>query len=301
MLSYAPWIATYAADRPLIPTERINRALDHAEGEASGAIAIDLIKGIDLITKPGRDLQSLTWGVGAQVQRHLKQLWEAGYQLGGIHGWAEMQAAVPKKSPITLSFEAPDQPIFEVDQEARSAIAAFLNSSADLIIPLNVEQAIANRVLAIAGNYSKSVLDQLKVHLTAAALGQAIDLKAEIKKTLKVASARAETIARNELTYAYNTARVQVFQQSSLVTHVRFISILDARTTQICSSRNGMIVPMADAMAIAQNRPPLHHRCRSLLSPVMPALNPDHQAWMADPKRQWDGRELEPLADGWRT
>lgn len=296
MLSYAPWVSAFEGAHPLIPVETITSKLDRLETDFVGGTAVQLDRATSLLLKPGRDIQSLSWGFGGDLQRSLSALWSTGYSFGARHGWAEMRAAVPE----AVKRQARSQ-TFELDNQVLSAIAALLTGEPGLIIPLNVEQAIANRVLKIAGDYSKDLLNQIKTHLTVSALGQDVDLKAEIQKTLKVGRVRAETIARNELTYAYNTARVQVFRQSSLVSHVRFISILDGRTSPICRSRNGMVIPMANVGAIEANRPPLHHRCRSLLSPVMPLVNPDHEAWVDDPKRAWDGRELEPLADGWRN
>lgn len=288
MLSYAPWtVATFANDRPLISVETIVEQLDHLEGAAAGSIVADTILGADLISKSGRDINTLTWGVGAQMQRHLMGLWRSGYQLGGQHGWAEMRAAIPE--------EARSQ--FALDPATMSAIA-LLTGEPGLIIPLGVEQAIAARVLQIAGNYSRDILAKIKGYISGATLGE-LSLSEAIKKELNISKVRAETIARNELTYAYNTARIKVFQQSQLVTHVRFIAILDGRTSPICRSRNGMLIPMSNMRAIEVNRPPLHHRCRSLLSPIMPAINGDHQTWVDDPKRAWDARKLEPLATGW--
>jgi SPP1 gp7 family putative phage head morphogenesis protein len=300
---FQPWLTTkFEADRPLIPIDEITTGLDQLETPTAEAIATATANGANLALQQGRDLASidaLNWGVGAQIQRHLVNLWRSGYALGAEHGWAEMKAALPSEYK-------PGQ--FALDWQTMGAIAALLTGEPGLMIPLNVEQAILQRVLAIAGTYSRDILNQLKGHLISAAVpvnGQPpiprSELEKRIQSTLNVGKARAETIARNELTYAYNTARVQTFRESSLVTHVRFIAILDNRTSPICRSRNGMIISITDFGTIEANRPPLHHRCRSLLSPVMPAVSAAHKTWVDDPDRQWDSRTLDPLPQGWRN
>jgi SPP1 gp7 family putative phage head morphogenesis protein len=293
---FQPWLtAKFEADRPLIPIDEITTGLDQLETPTAEAIATATANGANLVLQQGRDLPSidaLNWGVGAQIQRHLVNLWRSGYALGAEHGWAEMKAALPSE-------HKPGQ--FALDWQTMGAIAALLTGEPGLMIPLNVEQAILQRVLAIAGTYSRDILNQIKGHLISAAVptnGQPpiprSELEKRIQSTLNVGKARAETIARNELTYAYNTARVQTFLESPLVTHVRFIAILDNRTSPICRSRNGMIISIADSVTIEANRPPLHHRCRSLLSPVMPAVSAAHKTWVDDPDRQWNSRTLEP-------
>ncbi len=304
---FQPWLtAKFEADLPLIPIDEITTGLDQLETPTAEAIATATANGANLVLQQGRDLASidaLNWGVGAQIQRHLVDLWRSGYALGAEHGWAEMMVAIPESAKVQANAAT-----FELDNQTLSLIAALLTGEPGLMIPLNVEQAILQRVLSIAGTYSRDILNQIKGHLISAAVpinGQPpiprSELERRIQSTLNVGKARAETIARNELTYAYNTARVQTFRESSLVTHVRFIAILDNRTSPICRSRNGMVIPITDFGTIEANRPPLHHRCRSFLSPVMPAVSAAHKTWVDDPDRQWNNRTLEPLPQGWRN
>ncbi len=77
---------------------------------------------------------------------------------------------------------------------------------------------------------------------------------------------RLENIARTETTAAYNQGRLAMFGQGN-VRAVQFVAILDARTTVICQSRNGMIM-MLDDPRLPANTPPLHFQCRSVLIPV---------------------------------
>lgn len=297
-------VSRFESDRPLIPIDTIITALDALEQPVAQSIINATETATSRILSRRLDLtaiDALTWPVGGQIQASIAQMWRSGIALGGDHAWAEMQAAVP--GPVRQRVEGAT---FELDAQVLSAIASLLTGEPGVFIPLGIEQAILSRVLAIAGNYSRDLLTEIKGHLIAAAVpidGQIIprsELEARIQKTLNIGRARAETIARNELTSAYNAGRLQVMRRSTLVTHVRFIAILDRRTTEICRSRNGMLIPIGDTATISANQMPLHHRCRSLYSPVMGEVSELHQSWIDDPDRSWQNRTLEPLPQGWQ-
>jgi len=304
---FSPWLTSkFEADRPLIPIERITTALDSLENPIAEGITRATESATEHILSRNLDLpaiNTLTWPVGASIQAGMAGMWRSAWDLGAAHGLEEMQAAIPEQAKRQA-----EAATFALDSKTLSLIAALLTQQPGLIIPIGVEQAILARVLTIAGSYSKGILDRLKGSLIAATIPQAgqpvlsrRELQQQIERTLNVAKVRAETIARTETTYAYNQARVQVFKQSSIVSHVRFLAIDDARTTDICRSRNGMLIPIGETSIIAANKPPLHFRCRSMLSPVMTAINPMHSQWAEDPDRAWDKRTLEPLPQGWRN
>jgi SPP1 gp7 family putative phage head morphogenesis protein len=305
---FHPWgAAKFENDRPLIPTDRIIKSLDKIE--TAGAKVTDATEQLtDRLLKQASgksiaDLDKLRFPIGPIIQEQMVGVWRSAWALGAAHAREEITIGIPEAIRQQAAGAT-----FELDNQTLSLIAAFLTGEPGLVIPIGVEQAILARVLTIAGNYSKSVLDRLKGHLIAATVpgadGQILsrkELEKRIQATLGVAQARAETIARNETTAAYNNARVRVMQESSIVTHVRFLAIDDARTTQICRSRNGMLVQIGDTGTIAANQMPLHHRCRSLWSPVMGTINSSHADWVADPDRAWDNRDLAPLPKGWKV
>jgi SPP1 gp7 family putative phage head morphogenesis protein len=308
-LSRAPWLpTTFAAESPLIPTATITTALDEVESIWAAAIVAQTEAEVEkLVSKAGRksappiaEIESLTWALSPLVQTKIYSLWLNGYQVGCQHGIDEMVAAVPESAKSRATFELSNQTL--------SLIAALLTQQPNLIFSAAAQAAVIARVLQIAGNYSKDLLSAVKGHLVAAIIpgadGQPItrkELESRIQKTLGLTKQRAELIARNELTAAYNRGRVTEFQKSGLVTHCRFLAILDGRTSDICRSRNGMLIPMADTALLAANTPGLHHRCRSVLSPVMPAVSADHQAWVEDGDRDPRNRSLVPLPQGWRS
>jgi SPP1 gp7 family putative phage head morphogenesis protein len=294
--------AKFAADRPLIPEAGITKALDEAEALTAQLILDDLARSAGLLARATLDkkneVESRTPIVG-DLQRSLNLHWRTGIALGAGHGRAEMLAAVPAA--------AKDAAQYGFDFVTLGLIAALLSSESNAIaIPIGLQQAINQRLSTIAQAIASSVLNAIAIHLVAATIGGPDgkiigrrELENRIQATLQTTRPRAELIARNEITAAYNRGRLTVFRESQLVTHVRFLAISDRRTTDICRSRNGMLIPLAAAGAIAANTPPLHHRCRSLLSPVMGAINEDHQAWIDDPARQWDSRDLAALPAGW--
>lgn len=300
----SPWGSRFAAELPLIPVAAITEPLDQAEAIATQIMAEALDQAAVALTRQalgGANILELRSPLVGELQRSLKQHWLSGIALGTAHGQAEMVAAVPPEARQQAA-------TYALDFATLGLIAALLATDLGTItIPLAIQQAIDLRVGAIAQKFGQEVIQQLKGHLLAATVGEASgiigrpELERRIQSSLKVNKVRAEIIARNEITAAYNRGRVSVFKSSALVTHVRFLAINDRRTTEICRSRNGMLIPMAQLEAIAANTPPLHHRCRSLLSPVMPAVNEDHQAWVEDPARQWDARDLVPLAAGWQS
>ena len=84
----------------------------------------------------------------------------------------------------------------------------------------------------------------------------------------KYNDARLETIARTNATTAFNQGRLEMFRQAGdFVEYVKFLSIMDSRTTDICRARNGRIMRL-DSEELAANTPPLHYMCRSVLSPI---------------------------------
>ena len=83
-----------------------------------------------------------------------------------------------------------------------------------------------------------------------------------------IGKARAENIARTEATTAFNQGRLEAFRETKgFVAAVEFMAITDARTTPICTERDGLVLAIDDP-ALPANTPPLHYMCRSVLSPV---------------------------------
>jgi SPP1 gp7 family putative phage head morphogenesis protein len=228
-------------------------------------------------------------------------VWGKGYPSGGKHAIEEMKFSVPKSLRHGLKFSKH----YGISDYLQNLINNLFTATAPILAASHQLHQIMQRTFLIAGNYSRSILDQIKRDLLSSMVpppGQTEpitrkELYQRIQNTLNVSNARAENIARTETTNAYNSGRIETMQRSSLCTHWRFLAILDTRTTAICESRNGLVYPIEDTA----DKPALHYQCRSVASPLLPAVNPSHAAMVDDPNRNPANRTLAPLLPGWRT
>lgn len=303
----------YPGDRPLIPAGEITVALDKIEADRLADLlmlierqhAMVVSQGLAFVARgDAESIRIMRWNLGVTLQRPIYQTWQEGWALGNDHAIAEIKEGLPRQFSQQFSVAPILRRFAQTEQE--KAIANLIK-----VAPAGLENSgaireVQQRSLQIAGNFSDDQLSAVKASLISAiapdADGKVISraqLEAKLESTLNVSKKRAEAIARTELTNAYNTSRLETMLSSSMVTHVRFLAVSDARTTAICRGRNGMLIPVADRAAIAANKPPLHVKCRSVVSPVMARLNPDHAKWAEDPGRDYQARDLPPLPKGW--
>jgi SPP1 gp7 family putative phage head morphogenesis protein len=298
---FAPFLATAPASIILETMEALEQsALVNLTAELTATIDRAVVQS-EAITAKG-DIQAiltLNQGLGVALQRPIIQLWEQGWLTGSEHGITEMQAAVPAQLK-------PD--IFDLGSDIKKAIAHLFQLVPVTFRNLGAERAIQKRVLKLAGNFAKDTLDAVKADLLASVLPQKDtgnpisrpELLERLQGTLNVSRVRAQIIARTETTAAYNQGRLGSYRQSDLVTHILFMAISDDRTTAICRSRNGMIIPIGDTRAIAVNTPPCHIQCRSVLSPLL-SVSPRAKRITQEEGRLYSDRDLESLPRGWRT
>jgi SPP1 gp7 family putative phage head morphogenesis protein len=78
---------------------------------------------------------------------------------------------------------------------------------------------------------------------------------------------RGSITAETEANRVTNQVRLELFRKSKIIKAVRFTAVLDKRTSAICRSRNGTVIPLNSSMLMSYT-PPLHPRCRSYLVPV---------------------------------
>lgn len=273
-------------DRPEIPLGRIEADLNRLERtierlmiDAIGDKSDDLIRRAQALIRTGdvAGIAALESSLNIEIQRHIYRTWEDSWEIGGIHASEEMER-----------------------------VAGFgLNLTRTPLINSPAREAVLNRAVQIAGSFSTDTINQFKADMIASIIPQdggdpisRKELRQRLVKTLNVSESRAEAIARTETTAAYNTSRISTYKESELVTHVRFIAISDDRTTDICRSRNGLVIPIEES---GDYSPPLHVNCRSVLSPIMGAVNKRHREYLEDERRNPANRQVTPLPDGWRT
>jgi SPP1 gp7 family putative phage head morphogenesis protein len=82
--------------------------------------------------------------------------------------------------------------------------------------------------------------------------------------------ARLETVFRTNVMTAYNAGRQEVFADPEVRKarpYLRFDAVGDSRTSDICDALDGTVLP-ADDPFWRTHSPPLHHQCRSILTPL---------------------------------
>ena len=90
------------------------------------------------------------------------------------------------------------------------------------------------------------------------------DMVRNVRERMGVGTSDATRLVRTELNYVQNQAALDSIKDAGM-TYYRFIATLDNRTTPICRSKDGEVFAVDDAEP-GTNMPPLHPRCRSIIS-----------------------------------
>jgi SPP1 gp7 family putative phage head morphogenesis protein len=80
-------------------------------------------------------------------------------------------------------------------------------------------------------------------------------------------AARLDAIFRTNVQRAYSAGRIEQYLEPDIVATRpvwKYSSVLDGRTSEICATCNGTVLP-ADDPWWQNHQPPLHHRCRSTI------------------------------------
>lgn len=96
--------------------------------------------------------------------------------------------------------------------------------------------------------------------------GKAVqDIVKDIRRSaVRQTRAQAESVVRTAVNHVSSQTREETFRENSqVVGEVQWVSVLDARTTLICMSRDGKRYPLNEGP-----RPPAHFNCRSTTVPV---------------------------------
>ncbi|WCK55422.1 minor capsid protein [Aneurinibacillus sp. Ricciae_BoGa-3] len=161
--------------------------------------------------------------------------------------------------------------------------------------PHEAIRALEARQLVLAGNWESDIITKVKQIAIHQLQGMPRkEAEQAIAELLRVNMNRAELIVTTETTYAYNRGRLSSFHAND-VDYVRFSAVMDARTSPQCRSRHGLIMGMDDP-ALPGNTPPLHGRCRSLLTPIYSSYQPE----LITPQFL-DWSNVNPIPKGWRT
>lgn len=149
-------------------------------------------------------------------------------------------------------------------------------------VPEHVLREWEEYTLQLAGNEEAQLLIKLHKIIEQGLKSGATDkqIAEEIRKVSEFGLGRVKAIARTESTRAFNVGILTEGLRSDLVVAYRFDAVMDDRTTHICKSRNGKVIPIEDEGLIVHNTPPLHVNCRSVLVPVFEFENADEMDYL---------------------
>lgn len=213
------------------------------------------------------------------LQEKLREALAQGYWLSHVYV-QEVRASVRGKSyrgKVTLS-DIPD------DDALREGLQSFFHmeksSSWDAVIPVEAVNFLDGYIPKLAGNLRESVLEKTRDVLRKSMLdGSTLQermkaLRDSSPELSRMTDRRIEAIARTEITRADTYGRLISMKKDDDVIGVEFSAILDDRTTDICESRNGLIMRLDDPR-LPENTPPCHVQCRSMLLPLTVYDYPD--------------------------
>ncbi len=225
------------------------------------------------------DLDNLAFALSNAIATQIWMLWQQGMSLGNGDASWELMLIGWKKGRKRQKIQGRGQKLgggkgSPLSSTLLPSAFALLPSKANFAIQLEnlpARQAIFDRINLLSGSVAESEFDRIRD-----ALGE--NIKGDISRQQLVAAisevlgsdrftARARTIARTELTAAYNTGRVQTYRENSIEA-VRRYCIRDERTCPTCAGLNGMVARL-DSADLSRLQPPSHPNCRCTLSPVV--------------------------------
>lgn len=189
------------------------------------------------------------------------------------------------------------------DAEAKHILSKHKVKLADLpsidigseFTPEEALEVLRKRSIVLAGEVESSLVTAIKNMLIQyLVVGNRKLIEDAISSLLDQNKNRASLIVTTETTYAYNRGRLISYRENN-VDYVRFSAIMDARTSAICASRHGLVMAMTSPDLVS-NTPPLHGRCRSVLTPIYSRYEPE---LITEKNQNWIN--VAPLPKGWKT
>lgn len=116
---------------------------------------------------------------------------------------------------------------------------------------------------AVIQSYGVDAVQDVQQALTRGlALGDSAQMTTQVIRALGVTRARAESLVRTETMRAARSATAAAYEQSGVVTKLRWSASLSERTCGFCLSRHGKLFPLGTTMAT-------HPACRCSWSPYL--------------------------------
>lgn len=206
------------------------------------------------------------------------------FAIGQAHGDLLCREVHKKYNPFKL---ANWQPSFQLATFGYNVENFWLNPEAAL-------KSLEARSVLLAGDVEADILSGVKKALLGQLHGATrSDTEAALAKLLHDNIDRAKLIITTETTYDYNRGRLSSFHANG-VDYVQFSAVMDTRTSAQCRSRHGKVMRI-DSPDLVNNIPPLHGRCRSVLTPLFS----QYQSHLITPdSTNWEN--VAPLPKTWR-
>jgi SPP1 gp7 family putative phage head morphogenesis protein len=264
-------------------TDAALRAQGDAAAQELAALVATVARRIPRVALHADEAHGLDLGLRVPLGRLLLQLEYAALGLGTRR--AELEVRGLTDHHATRLFAVAEPPPLDVA----------VNPDPFGVVPHRALAWIQKRALSLARSVDMDLHDSVRAVLLDAVGGKLTpdESTAAIRRVTQSAESRARLIAVTETTAAFNQGRLAMFADAG-VDYLLFTAVLDERTSDICESRDGLLLA-ADDPLVPENTPPLHGNCRSLWSPVIGKLEP---ALVDDAEAQdWGG--VTPLPSGW--
>ena len=204
-----------------------------------------------------------------KLSRILREAYAQGYWLN--HLYIKELEAVYTGRKYRGRIKLADMP---TDDELRRVLEDFIALDASeewyAVIPQTAIDWLKEYVPSLAGILSETVLEKVR-DVISSSLQEGSTLQERMKalrenvtELLRMSEARIESIARTEITRADTLGRLSSMKSNDDVIGVEFSAVMDDRTTEICSSRHGLVMRLDDPR-LPENTPPCHVNCRSVL------------------------------------
>lgn len=149
---------------------------------------------------------------------------------------------------------------------------------------------LKQKAQVVADKFDQKVQDSVRLALlTGLKTGDSTrEVMRRVNEALdSVDEAYAENVVRTNITEAMNLGRLAEFRDPELspfIAAVKYSSILDERTTEVCSLLHGKIFRVDDS-ALDELSPPNHFQCRAVLVPVLIDEQPGEDEFITEAEK----------------
>jgi len=277
-------------------TDEVNVGIDKLDMAVARALAPMVERVVDeaLGTARGQNENIAKLQFNADSRNRVKnaglQVLKRGWNLGRTH--AENEVAASRSGEFIVTMGRLEDNAIEYFNAKAFTMAGSLTGDMQAIVKNTILNGLKFTwtTQQIVDNIYKSLVKKgmIKSATAAAAMSLTEDELLEALEGAGITASRLATIVRTNYFDALNEARYNMFTDPSLGDYVQameYSSILDARTTAICSHLDGKVFSKGSPNW-ESHRPPNHYNCRSLLIAVT-----ENDTWKEDKDPTLDPQE----------